>query len=178
MQLLLTPSFVHCAIKVLCFCCKLYYIKLTIIWLRYIPLYCLCTFYPLTLLTLLGCCTKLSPTWFQLSTTYVRLHSFKFFDLSPYLCIALACLSFVPPVNRTQDSKYATREKLSATYQKIITDTFLTSPLWYIWMDSCGCRINLRWAVWFILASFLHFVLLHNSAKEETKRPVFCGSSF
>ncbi len=30
----------------------------------------------------------------------------------------------------------------------------------------------------FILASFLNFVLLHNSAKEETKRPVFCGSSF
>ncbi len=39
------------------------------------------------------CCTKLSPTWFQLSTTYVRLHSFKFFDLSPYLCIA--CLFVV-----------------------------------------------------------------------------------
>ncbi len=80
--------------------------------------------------------------------------------------------------NRTQDSKYATREKTSAPYQKNHHWYFLTSPLWYIWIDSCACRINLRWAMGFILASFLHFLCWVSSAKEETKRSVFFCSSF
>jgi hypothetical protein len=70
------------------------------------------------------CCTKLSPTWFQLSTTYVRLAFIQVLWSLSLSMHSFACLSFVPPVNRTQDSKYATREKLSAPYQKIITDTF------------------------------------------------------